>query len=189
MKKQGLRIFSISLLLCTLPASAMSIKDVGVPLSNTELSQYRGGFSFPSNRFINIGISITTSLNGRTFFNSHIANLLIKNGQVELDTQKPASDTGITNVIQNGSGNQFEDISQLKDEQHKITRQHLTNTTQTEKPVINSSDTINNIIQNTVNNSVLGISTVVDINAPGAIILQSSQLRMKLDDAIMLSLP
>lgn len=189
MKKQGLRLFGISLLLCTLPTSAMSIKDVGEPLSNTELSQYRGGFSFPSNRFINIGISITTSLNGRTFFNSHIANLLVKNGQIELDTQKPASETGITNVVQNGSGNQFEDISLLEDEQHKITKQHLANNAHTVKPVASSSDTINNIIQNTVNNSVLGISTVIDINAPGTMILRSSHLRMKLDDAIMLSLP
>jgi hypothetical protein len=198
-------LLGVALSLCAMPTLAMNtIQGIGSPLTNVEMSQYRGGFSLPStSQFINIGISITTSLNGNVFYNSHIANFLIKNGRIELDPATDISQSGVTNVLQIGSGNEFDGIT--TEEEPATTEPATTeadelivastvpdqvNITPDSIPVQTivgaNSSAIMNVIQNSLDNSVLGISTIVDIDAPVSKILQESRSRNRLNDALMM---
>lgn len=76
------------LVLCMLiPHFNVNAKDVGLqeltPLSNLSLEEYRGGFQITDEYIINIGLSITTTINGDDILNTNIANLVIENGNLK----------------------------------------------------------------------------------------------------------
>ncbi|EHY1000122.1 hypothetical protein K2B99_003442, partial [Vibrio parahaemolyticus] len=76
------------LVLCMLiPHFNVDAKDVGLqeltPLSNSSLEEYRGGFQITDEYIINIGLSITTTINGDDILNTNIANLVIENGNLK----------------------------------------------------------------------------------------------------------
>lgn len=100
-------ILTSTALIFSFSGNAMVLKDPGSPLSVEELSQIRGGFYFSSRRFISIGISVSSTINGRRILNSHIADLLIRNGRLEIKQNLEITGSQIVNVIQHGLGNYF----------------------------------------------------------------------------------
>lgn len=199
--------------------NALVIQEMSKPLSNAELEQVRGGFSFNSKRFINIGISISSSINGHKIFNSHIANLRIRNGRLEVERGNAFIQSQITNVIQHGLGNYIESQAQqataIEPDPVSAPDTAITSTTDNSpeyvattpaqpdqapvvpptQPVpvqapsipsvdITSSSALSTIIQNTVGNSVLGISTIVDIDAPTQLIFENIRFRNRLERAL-----
>ncbi|WP_423839858.1 hypothetical protein ONE56_10770 [Vibrio mytili] len=155
------------------------------PISDNLLAQYRGGFRVNDEYVINIGLSITTTINGEDIFNSNIANLIIKNGNLtnihsDNDPNSPNSaplDQGIVNIVQLGEGNIIGDNinppSSLTSQQPDITSSEF----------INSS--IINIIQNTTDNNVIGLSTLVDIDAQVNGVIKQIQANQQLQDALL----
>ena len=108
------------------------------------MSSIRGGFVSINDTLINIGLSITTALNGEKIFSSHIADLTILNGIL-----MPASSSiGGGEVVQSGGDNPLEGNNFIDIEG------------------INLSDgSIANIFQNTADGATLRVETQLDIQA------------------------
>ncbi|MDF4769689.1 hypothetical protein P3561_12270 [Vibrio parahaemolyticus] len=177
------------LVLCMLiPHFNVDAKDVGLqeltPLSNSSLEEYRGGFQITDEYIINIGLSITTTINGDDILNTNIANLVIENGNlknISANSENQSGDVfnqGIVNIIQFGEGNIIEDDS--------IDSPKMPSS---QNPNIISSDFINssiiNIIQNTKDNSIIGLSTLVDIDAQVNGVIREIKANQQLEDALL----
>lgn len=78
------------------------------PIAAETLSSYRGGFMISDNYIINIGLSITATIDGMQIFNTQIANLKIENGDLRGASVTSSEASAIANVIQVGSGNDFQ---------------------------------------------------------------------------------
>lgn len=178
------------------------------PLQTEALSSYRGGFRMSNDFTIDIGLSITTSFNGTNIFNNHIANFTIKNGN--LDKVFGFNKSGVTNVIQVGEGNVIDQVSSNNAAVSDTVENSVASTTNTPESVTGSdvvgganvnvetsvpdftqsmlvSNSITNIIQNTMDNSTIGLSTVVSIDAQVSNIIQQIKVNQKLEDSILSS--
>ncbi len=152
------------------------------PLSPNSLSEFRGGFQVTDDYTINIGLSITTTINGQDILNTTIANLIIENGHLTNingnNNSVESLDQGIVNIIQFGQGNFIGNNSI-----------NAPDTPNPNQPNIISSDFINssiiNIIQNTADNSVIGLSTLVDIDAQVSGVMQQIRANQQLEDALL----
>ncbi|MEZ8966748.1 hypothetical protein BCT04_09620 [Vibrio breoganii] len=144
------------------PINFVHPEEIQVPnikvADNKTLSTLRGGFQLSNDYVIDIGISITAAVNGKNMYQTTIANLVFRNGTL---TAKPINndssgnpvDTNLINVVQVGEGNIIESTSSRTDPSEPT------------KPDLTTGPSIINIIQNTLDNSVLGLSTVVDVDA------------------------
>jgi len=155
------------------------------PLPPNSLSELRGGFQVTDDYIINIGLSITTTINGQDILNTTIANLVIENGHLTNISGSNSSDglgnpldQGIVNIIQFGEGNFISD-----------NRANSPDVANPNQPNIISSEFINssiiNIIQNTTDNSVIGLSTLVDIDAQVSGVMQQIRANQQLEDALL----
>ncbi|GEM79714.1 hypothetical protein [Vibrio superstes] len=147
--------------LLLLPVSTLHADEIhvaGIEIAdNTTLSTLRGGFQLSNDYVIDIGISITAAVNGKNIYQTTIANLVFHNGTL---TAKPTSNgegynpnnASLVNVVQVGEGNVIGSTSRQSEE------------AELPKPDI-SGPSIINIIQNTLDDSVLGLNTVVDVDA------------------------
>lgn len=196
----------LSVLLSTMPAYASEfyadvLMEEGThltPVASDTLSSYRGGFRLKNDYVINIGLSITTSINGMTLFNTRIAHLMIQNGNLKRvptpktpDSRVEGSDVssgGVVNVVQVGEGNSVEEAPVVPVVE-SITNpaMPIDSGTGNTTPTVVDTSTITNIIQNTLDNSVLGLNTVVDIDAQVGDVIKQIQVNQKLDDAILSS--
>lgn len=166
------------------------------PLQTEALSSYRGGFRMSSDFTIDIGLSITTSFNGTNIFNNHIANFTIKNGN--LDKVFGFNPSGVTNVIQVGEGNVIDQVSSnnaAAGDSNSVATENVPSVdgvnVETSVPDFTQSmlvsNSITNIIQNTMDNSTIGLSTVVSIDAQVSNIIQQIKVNQKLEDSILSS--
>lgn len=183
-----MRISKVLLAFClSMPSVALAnVIELGAlkPVPDESLAEMRGGFQLTDDYVINIGLSITTTINGQDILNTTIANLVIENGSLTniSGSNSPngsgALDQGIVNIIQFGEGNFIGD--------------NTANTPDmpgSNQPNIISSDFINssiiNIIQNTTDNSVIGLSTLVDIDAQVSGVMQQIRANQQLEDALL----
>ncbi|UXI04395.1 hypothetical protein [Photobacterium sp. TY1-4] len=61
----------------------MTVDDLGLTsLSDSEMASMRGGFVSINDSIINIGLSITTAINGEKVLSTHIADFTINNGML-----------------------------------------------------------------------------------------------------------
>nr|WP_086937793.1 hypothetical protein [Thaumasiovibrio occultus] len=149
------------ILLLALLSPPLFALDLPNAISDSELAGYRGGFVMEDAGLISIGISVSSSINGETLYNSHIADMTIRNGELAIDM---VYDNGI-NLTQLGNGNQIELLPTM------------------------ATESLTTVIQNTLDNSILGISTIVDVDAQIGHVLQDNLFRQQMESAILLSLP
>ncbi|MFV8440327.1 hypothetical protein [Vibrio owensii] len=183
-----MRISKVLLAFClSMPSVALAnVIELGAlkPVPDESLAEMRGGFQLTDDYVINIGLSITTTINGQDILNTTIANLVIENGSLTniSGSNNPngsgALDQGIVNIIQFGEGNFIGDNTA-----------NTPDMTSSNQPNIISSDFINssiiNIIQNTTDNSVIGLSTLVDIDAQVSGVMQQIRANQQLEDALL----
>ncbi|MCR9944600.1 hypothetical protein [Vibrio owensii] len=173
----------IAFCLCMPSVALANVIELGAlkPVPDESLAEMRGGFQLTDDYVINIGLSITTTINGQDILNTTIANLVIENGSLTniSGSNNPngggALDQGIVNIIQFGEGNFIGD--------------NTPDMPSSNQPNIISSDFINssiiNIIQNTTDNSVIGLSTLVDIDAQVSGVMQQIRANQQLEDALL----
>ncbi|MGF1697845.1 hypothetical protein L4C54_19470 [Vibrio lamellibrachiae] len=186
----GVGCLFVASLACAEPLSNPMIK--ATPLTYQQLSSYRGGFQLKDNYVVNIGLSITTAVNGQQMFNTQIANLVIENGHIKaLPTSNSLkANIGVVNVTQVGEGNSSGDI----------TPSYVANTISSplaqESSSIQSSSSLlaqtdvgalTNIVQNSLNNSVIGMNTIVDVDAQVSHLIKNAQNNVRLKDALLMS--
>lgn len=173
----------IAFCLCMPSVALANVIELGAlkPVPDESLAEMRGGFQLTDDYVINIGLSITTTINGQDILNTTIANLVIENGSLTniSGSNNPngggALDQGIVNIIQFGEGN--------------FIGNNTPDMPSSNQPNIISSDFINssiiNIIQNTTDNSVIGLSTLVDIDAQVSGVMQQIRANQQLEDALL----
>ncbi|MEZ8988939.1 hypothetical protein AB4343_10020 [Vibrio breoganii] len=138
-------------------AEEIDVSNIRIADSHT-LSTLRGGFKLSNDYVIDIGISITAAVNGKNIYQNTIANLVFRNGTLTAESV-PSGDNNLpetpnlVSVVQVGEGNIIESTSNHSDPSEPT------------KPDLTTGPSIINIIQNTLDNSVLGLSTVVDVDA------------------------
>ncbi|MEH0664597.1 hypothetical protein H4F18_03840 [Vibrio scophthalmi] len=179
-------------------ADAIDIQQVQLtPMSQSRLALYRGGFQINRDYVINIGLSVRSSVNGQSVFNTQIANLVFENGQLlkqsanykvrqanptdssTATTAVPVTD--VVNVVQVGEGNQIAgDVS--VNPAALVNSLDVTNSTSASI----TSASITNVIQNTLDHSVLGVDTIVNIDAQVSGLVQQIRSRTKLQDALLI---
>lgn len=115
---------------------------------------------------VNIGLSITASIDGMMIFNTQIANLQIKNGDIRGASVLSEEAHSIANVIQVGSGNSIH------------------SNTNTAEALI-GENSITHVIQNTLNNKVINLSTALNIDANVSTVIKQMQANKKLEDSIL----
>lgn len=184
-----------------------------VPLQEHELSNYRGGFKFNDDFMVNIGLSIRTSINGEMLFTNHIANLTIQNGRLTARQQRVAPTT--TTVVQVGGGNSIalpmtsvtplpanDEPEALQANAQQVDVSPVNgleaNEPQSPKPQVNVSQTvaplplvnqtsITSIIQNSLDNTVLGFDTVINVDAQVGGVIKQIERSNKLQQALQFS--
>ena len=173
-----------------------------VPLQEHELSNYRGGFKFNDDFMVNIGLSIRTSINGEMLFTNHIANLTIQNGRLTARQQRVAPTT--TTVVQVGGGNSIAlptTVTPLpaNDEPEALqANESQSFKSQSPEPQVNVSQvvaplpqvnqtSITSIIQNSLDNTVLGFDTVINIDAQVGGVMKQIERSNKLQQALQFS--
>ncbi|CAM4035496.1 hypothetical protein [Vibrio neonatus] len=145
--------------LCLMHSAPTLADEIDLPnayvLDNAALSELRGGFQLANDYIVDIGISISAAVNGEKFYRTTIANLVFRNGTLTAETKPntvvPQGNSGLINIVKAGDGNIVEDVN-----------------SQPDQPYVSqtiSTPSLINIIQNTLDNSVLGLDTVVDIDA------------------------
>lgn len=176
----------IAFCLCMPSVALTNVIELGAlkPVPDESLAEMRGGFQLTDDYVINIGLSITTTINGQDILNTTIANLVIENGSLTniSGSNNPngsgALDQGIVNIIQFGEGNFIGDNTA-----------NTPDMPSSNQPNIISSDFIHssiiNIIQNTTDNSVIGLSTLVDIDAQVSGVMQQIRANQQLEDALL----
>ncbi|MGF1792956.1 hypothetical protein [Photobacterium profundum] len=137
-----------------------TIDDFGLlTMSETEMSSIRGGFVSINDTIINIGLSISTALNGEKVFTSYIADLTIDNG-VLTSTSSPVKPVS---VVQNGEGN-------------------------TAPTTINiDTGSIASVIQNTNDNTTIRVETQLDIQADVNSFLERQVIINRVENSILYS--
>ncbi|MFH0286208.1 hypothetical protein ACGRSR_01000 [Vibrio owensii] len=183
-----MRISKVLLAFClSMPSVALAnVIELGAlkPVPDESLAEMRGGFQLTDDYVINIGLSITTTINGQDILNTTIANLVIENGSLTniSGSNNPngsgALDQGIVNIIQFGEGNFIGDNTANTPDMPGSNQPNIINS-----DFINSS--IINIIQNTTDNSVIGLSTLVDIDAQVSGVMQQIRANQQLEDALL----
>lgn len=179
-------------------ADAIDIQQVQLtPMSQSKLALYRGGFQINRDYVINIGLSVRSSVNGQSVFNTQIANLVFENGQLlkqsanykvrqanptdSSTTTTAVPVTDVVNVVQVGEGNQIAgDVS--VNPAALVNSLDVTNSTSASI----TSASITNVIQNTLDHSVLGVDTIVNIDAQVSGLVQQIRSRTKLQDALLI---
>lgn len=179
-------------------ADAIDIQQVQLtPMSQSTLALYRGGFQINRDYVINIGLSVRSSVNGQSVFNTQIANLVFENGQLlkqsanykvrqanptdSSTTTTAVPVTDVVNVVQVGEGNQIAgDVS--VNPAALVNSLDVTNSTSASI----TSASITNVIQNTLDHSVLGVDTIVNIDAQVSGLVQQIRSRTKLQDALLI---
>ncbi|ANS86877.1 hypothetical protein VSVS12_03168 [Vibrio scophthalmi] len=184
-----------------------------VPLQEHELSNYRGGFKFNDDFMVNIGLSIRTSINGEMLFTNHIANLTIQNGRLTARQQRVAPTT--TTVVQVGGGNSIalpvtsvtplpanDEPEALQANAQQVDVSPVNgleaNESQSPEPQVNVSQTvaplpqvnqtsITSIIQNSLDNTVLGFDTVINVDAQVGGVMKQIERSNKLQQALQFS--
>lgn len=162
--------------LSILPAGLLYADEIALPESlvadNKTLSSMRGGFQIGGDYIVDIGISIAAAVNGQNIYRTTIANLVFKNGTLTSTGGTSVANepipANLVNVVQVGEGNVIEP--------EPSSEQPLPN-------IVDSS--VINIIQNTVDNSVIGINTIVDIDARVESINKQIQADLRLKDALL----
>lgn len=144
------------------------------PLDSQELASYRGGF-FGDDFMVNIGVDIATSINGETLFNNRIANLFFQNGRLVASQPEviPA-----TTVVQVGSGNATSLVPSIETLPNvdSVPTETTPSTPVVETPQITVSQisaplpsitqsAINRVIQNSLDDTVIGFETAINIDA------------------------
>ncbi len=132
------------------------------PLDNQELSGYRAGF-ISDDFMINIGLDIATSINGETLFNNSIANLFFQNGR--LVATQPEAVVPTTTVVQVGGGNSVSLPNNNLVQTPNITQPQIS-VSQVTVPLPSITQTaINRVIQNSLDDTVIGFETIVNVDA------------------------
>lgn len=137
-----------------------TIDDFGLlTMSETEMSSIRGGFVSINDTLINIGLSISTALNGEKVFTSYIADLTIDNGVLTSSSSsaKPVS------VVQNGEGNTAPETISI------------------------DTGSIASIIQNTSDNTTIRVETQLDIQADVNSYLERQIINNRIENSILYS--
>ncbi|CAM3190095.1 hypothetical protein [Vibrio rarus] len=124
---------------------------------NNTLSTLRGGFQLANDYIVDIGISISAAINGKNIYQTTIANLVFQNGNLAVKTPSNNHESNLVTVVQVGDGNIIEE--------GVITSPESLSTEQTPTPPVTAPSNIISVIQNTLDDSVIGINTVVDIDA------------------------
>ncbi|PSU33996.1 hypothetical protein [Photobacterium lutimaris] len=119
----------------------LTIDDLGLTtLSNEEMSSLRGGFVSVNDNIINIGLSVTTEINGETVLNTHVADFTISNGILTShDSTRTYDFDDPLKVISVGENNIFN--------------------------IGSTQDAIGTVVQNSVDNTAIKVETVLDIEA------------------------
>lgn len=137
-----------------------TIDDFGLlAMSETEMSSIRGGFVSINDTLINIGLSISTALNGEKVFTSYIADLTIDNGVLTSSSSsaKPVS------IVQNGEGNTAPETISI------------------------DTGSIASIIQNTSDNTTIRVETQLDIQADVNNYLERQIINNRIENSILYS--
>jgi len=154
-------------------ADYIATYDAIIPVANQDLDNYRGGFKFEKDYIVNIGLTIKTAIDGNVMLHSKIANLVIQNGNLKnlTSSANPTSEekVSLVNIVQQGSGNHIS----IDD----IASSNIPST-------VNASS-ITNIVQNTIDNSVIGLNTIIDIDAQIGDALKQVRASKQLEEAIM----
>ena len=119
----------------------LSIDDLGLTtLSDNEMSSLRGGFVSVNDNIINIGLSVTTQINGETVLSSHVADFTISNG-----------------ILTSHDGTRTYDY----DDPLKVINVGENNIAN----VGSTQDAIGTVVQNSADNTSIKTETVLDIEA------------------------
>lgn len=163
------------------------------PLTDVELMEYRGGFGVANDYVVNIGLSVVTSINGNTIFNSHIADLVIRNGQI---ISSGIADSGV-NVVQVGENNQVVPTESTENSlpvvESETTQpsniESIDSTPVVSHLAVNQGATLlSHVVQNTQNDSVIGLNTVVDIDSQVSGALRDLRANLRLQEALQMQL-
>jgi len=173
-----------ALIVLTTGFTPVKMNDVELlPLNDEELSLYRGGFSLNSNYVVNIGLSVMTSINGNTIFNSHIADIVIRNGKI----MSSLFENGVTKVAQVGENNHFAPRTpETTLAEAGIESPSTQITTEITKSAGLKSLLPSHVIQNTENNNVIGLNTVVNIESQASGALSELRSNMRLQEALQM---
>lgn len=150
-----------------------SIDEMGLTsLSDSEMSTLRGGFVSINDTVINIGLSMTTAIDGETVLSTHIADLTINNGLL---------------VTNGGSGAAYSfdpiRIIQRDDNDGDDTNDNFgINSINTALP---SGDATGVVIQNTADGTYIYNETILNIEADVSSFNQQSIFRHRLENAIL----
>ncbi|ROV57461.1 hypothetical protein EGH82_22965 [Vibrio ponticus] len=169
---RNIGLIGVACICLSAPAAASIQLDHLQPLDNQELASYRGGF-LGEDFMINIGLDIATSVNGETLFNNRIANLFFQNGRLVADQPEVVP---TTTVIQVGSGNSavlipsvepaLPDVPASSVDPAPIVETPQITVSQISAPLPSVTQTaINQVIQNSLDNTVLGFQTTLNIDA------------------------
>ncbi|CAG22312.1 MULTISPECIES: hypothetical protein [Photobacterium] len=138
-----------------------TIDDFGLlTMSETEMSSIRGGFVSINDTLINIGLSISTALNGEKVFTSYIADLTIDNGVL---TSSSSSSVKPVSVVQNGEGNTAPEMISI------------------------DTGSIASIIQNTNDNTTIRVETQLDIQADVNSFIERQVIYNRIENSILYS--
>lgn len=134
-----------------------------VTMSEQEMATVRGGFISINNTLINIGLTISTALNGSKVYTSQIANLTIDNGV-------------LTTV----------GVDEVADPIKVVQNDNLGTGENTVSPSLSLQDgSIANIIQNTVDGANISIQTELNIEADVEGFLREQGNINRLENAIL----
>jgi hypothetical protein len=140
-----------------------TIDDFGLlTMSETEMSSIRGGFVSINDTIINIGLSISTALNGEKVFTSYIADLTIDNG-VLTASSSPQAPVKPVSIVQNGEGNSAPETISI------------------------DTGSIASIIQNTSDGTTIRVETQLDIQADVNSFLERQVIFNRVENSILYS--
>ena len=150
-----------------------SIDDMGLTsLSDSEMSTLRGGFVSINDTIINIGLSMTTAIDGETVLSSHIADLTINNGLL-------VSNDG------SGAAYSFDPITVIQKDDNDGDNTNDNFGINSINTVVPSGDATGVIIQNTADGIFIYNETVLNIEADVSSFNQQAIFHNRLQDAIL----